>query len=195
LVEDRRQQIVNAGLAILREDGLPGLTQPRICARTGLRQSHLTYYYPTRLDLLTAVTRAAIDRRRVAAQATAAGISSIDDAVSRIAAFAAQHENTRVLLALMQAVDQYPTLQALFDEMTNDMLVTIQALFVKLGIAPTPANTDLLHALVVGLSVVDLATGRSDNQERVRATLAAALQMLTAQQIPRPENGSRSTSA
>jgi len=193
-MEDRRQQIVNAGLAILREEGLPGLTQPRICARTGLRQRHLTYYYPTRLDLLTAVTRAAIERRRVAAQAAAAGINSIDEAVSQIAVFTAQHENTRVLLALMQAVDQHPTLRALYDEMTNDMLATIQSVFVKLGLAQTRANIDLLHTLVVGLSVVDLATGRSGGQDRARAALATAFQMLTAQQNPMAENGSPGTS-
>lgn len=193
-MEDRRQQIVNAGLAILREEGLPGLTQPRICARTGLRQSHLTYYYPTRLDLLTAVTRAAIERRRVAAQAAAAGINSIDEAVSQIAVFTAKHENTRVLLALMQAVDQHPTLRALYDEMTNDMLATIQSVFVTLGLARTRANIDLLHTLIVGLSVVDLATGRSDGQDRARAVLATAFQMLTAQQNPMAENGSPGTS-
>lgn len=194
-MEDRRQQIINAGLAILREDGLPGLTQPRVCARTGLRQSHLTYYYPTRLDLLTAVTRAAIERRRVAAQAAAAGINSLDEATSQIAAFVAQHENTRVLLALMQAVDQYPTLRALYTEMTNDMLITIQSVFVKLGIAPTRANIDLLHALVVGLSVVELATGRDDDQGRARAALATAFHMFTAHQDLTSENGSLGTSA
>lgn len=193
-MEDRRQQIVNAGLATLREEGLPGLTQPRICARTGLRQSHLTYYYPTRLDLLTAVTRAAIERRRVTAQAAAAGINSIDEAVSQIAVFTAQHENTRVLLALMQAVDQHPTLRALYDEMTNDMLATIQSVFVKLGLAQSRASIDLLHTLVVGLSVVDLATGRSDGQDRARAALATAFQILTAQQNPMAENGSLGTS-
>jgi AcrR family transcriptional regulator len=193
-MEDRRQQIVNAGLAILREDGLPGLTQPRICARTGLRQSHLTYYYPTRLDLLTAVTRAAIERRRRAAQATAAGINSIDEAAAQIAAFVAQHENTRVLLALMQAVDQYPTLRALYAEMTNDMLDTIESLFVTLGVAQTRANIDLLHALVVGLSVVELATGRDEDQGRARAALATAFHMFTAQQPPAREHETPRTS-
>ena len=59
-MQDRRHDIVEAGLAVLREHGYTGFTQPRIAARVGLRQSHLTYYYPTRLDLLEAVGRTAI---------------------------------------------------------------------------------------------------------------------------------------
>ena len=60
-MEDRRKHIIDAGLGLLREEGLPGLTQPRIATRTGLRQSHLTYYYPTRAALVAAVARAAVD--------------------------------------------------------------------------------------------------------------------------------------
>ncbi|MHC5540598.1 TetR family transcriptional regulator, partial [Singulisphaera rosea] len=52
---DRRQEIIEAGLATLRERGYSGFTQPRVATRAGLRQSHLTYYYPTRADLLAAV--------------------------------------------------------------------------------------------------------------------------------------------
>ena len=65
-MQDRRQDIIEAGLATLREHGYAGFTQPRVAARAGLRQSHLTYYYPTRIDLLTAVGRAAIDRQLAA---------------------------------------------------------------------------------------------------------------------------------
>jgi AcrR family transcriptional regulator len=67
-VQDRRKEILGAGVTILREQGLAGLTQPRVAAKTGLRQSHLTYYYPTRADLLTAVTCAAIQAQLAGAR-------------------------------------------------------------------------------------------------------------------------------
>ena len=60
-MQDHRKDILDAGMAILQEQGLAGLTQPKIAARTGLRQSHLTYYYPTRADLVTAVARVGIE--------------------------------------------------------------------------------------------------------------------------------------
>ena len=40
-----------------------------VAGLAGLRQSHLTYYYPTRVDLLAAVARAAIDGQLAAVDA------------------------------------------------------------------------------------------------------------------------------
>ena len=65
-MKDRRQDIINASLAVLKASGYAGFTQPRVAAEVGLRQSHLTYYFPTRVDLLAAVARVAIDRQLVA---------------------------------------------------------------------------------------------------------------------------------
>src|SRR5579871_4290355 len=104
-MEDRRQQILDAGLAILREEGLPGFTQPRIAARSGLRQSHLTYYFPTRTTLLAAVARQAIDIQLIAAENMIGKISSPRSAAATIASVVIRHENTRVLVALNQAAD------------------------------------------------------------------------------------------
>ena len=43
--------------------GSSGFKQPRVAAEAGLRQSHLTYYFPTRADLLAGVARAAVERQ------------------------------------------------------------------------------------------------------------------------------------
>lgn len=80
-MKDRRQDIINASLAVLRQSGYSGFTQPRVAAGVGLRQSHLTYYFPARIDLLAGVARAAVDRQ-LAAVDTILGASS--NARSRI---------------------------------------------------------------------------------------------------------------
>src|SRR3546814_3655597 len=54
-VSDR---IVAAGLALLEEEGLKALTQTRIAKRSGLRQSHGTYYFPRIDNLLLAIFEA-----------------------------------------------------------------------------------------------------------------------------------------
>src|SRR5580658_8358896 len=84
-MQDRRKEILDAGIALLREQGLAGLTQPRVAAMTGLRQSHLTYYYPTRADLLAAVARVAMEAQIGAARALFSGISSAEQGADRIA--------------------------------------------------------------------------------------------------------------
>lgn len=188
-MEDRRKQIIDAGLSLLREEGLAGLTQPRIAARTGLRQSHLTYYYPTRAALLAAVAGAAVDIQGAAAQAMVAQITSIKKAIDVIAAVTGQHENTRVLVALNQAADREPDVRALFGKLMDRFVAELTALLAKLGLEPTVANANFLHALFVGLSVTELATTRTGGQAGAKTTLSAAFSMLAAQgkgqQVPR----------
>jgi AcrR family transcriptional regulator len=184
-VEDRRKQIIDAGLSLLREEGLSGLTQPRIAARTGLRQSHLTYYYPTRAALLAAVARAAIELQGGAARALTSRIRSIDSAAEVIAEAAGRHENTRVLVALNQAAEQEPEVRALFNELSDNFFGEIVTLYDKLGLAQEPAHVDLLHALFVGLSVIDLATCRPDQRARSKAALDLAFEVLGARNVLR----------
>src|SRR5258705_13612169 len=114
-MKDRKQIIIEAGLDVLREHGYPGFTQPRVAASAGLRQSHLTYYFPTRVDLLAAVARAAIDGQLNAIDKMLDG-SSKESAAETIASVTGRYANTRVIMALAQAADQEPTLRNLFRE-------------------------------------------------------------------------------
>jgi hypothetical protein len=58
---DRRAIIVMVGIAVLREHGFAGFSQLRVAIRAGVRQSHLTYYFPTRAE--KAVARVAVHRQ------------------------------------------------------------------------------------------------------------------------------------
>ena len=178
-MQDRRKKILDAGLTILREQGLAGLTQPRIAAKTGLRQSHLTYYYPTRADLLTAVTRAAIEAQLAGARSLTKGTVSAKQAAAKMATVAARRENTRVLAALNQAADQEPTVRALFTELLDGFIAELGALLEKLKLSPTEARIDLLHALFVGLSIIDLATRRKNGRARAKAALSLTFDLLS----------------
>jgi AcrR family transcriptional regulator len=177
-MKDRRQDIVNAGLAVLRERGFSGFTQPRVASEAGLRQSHLTYYFPTRVDLLTGVARAAIERQLGMVDAIL-GASSPQAAAKVIANVAVRHENTRVIMALAQAADQEPALRGLFRELADGIILRAGKLLENLKITPTDEHCYLLHALSVGLAVIDLATARKDGERRAEHTLRTALTLLT----------------
>jgi AcrR family transcriptional regulator len=178
-MQDRRQKILETGLAILREQGLAGLTQPRVAAGAGLRQSHLTYYYPTRADLLMAVARAAIEAQLGAALSLSKGVSSRKSAAARMAAAVTRHENTRVLAALNQAADQEPRVKALFNELLGGFTAELGGLLGKVRIAPTAANVDLLHAVFVGLAIIDLATSRKNGRARANAALKVLFDLMS----------------
>jgi AcrR family transcriptional regulator len=174
-MKDRRQALIEAGLQILREDGLAGLTQPKVAARAGLRQGNLTYYFPTRSEMLEAVARAAIDRQLTAADEMARGAAggSVEKAAATLATVLTRHETTRVLVGLAQAADQQPAVRTLFNELADGFLLRLSALLADLGLDPSPARVDLAHALLVGLSVIDLATGRRNSKARTKAALEA----------------------
>ena len=178
-MQDRREQIIEAGLATLREHGYAGFTQPRVAARAGLRQSHLTYYHPTRLDLLAAVGRAAVDRLLAALDATLGSLSSPDAAPHAIAALISRHDNTRVLMALAQASDEEKLLRELFRELADGIVARIsRTLLGHHDPAATEVPARLLHSLTVGLAVVELATARPDGVERAARVLEAAFHLI-----------------
>lgn len=177
-MQDRRQEILDAGLATLREHGYAGFTQPRVAARARLRQSHLTYYFPTRADLLAAVARAAIDAQLAAIDAVLRH-PAFRPGSGALARLLIQHENTRVLMALAQAADQEPPLRALFRELANGVASRILGLLKARNPSATEADARLLHAVAVGLAVTDLATGPPDAESRAAATLQAAFAMIS----------------
>jgi AcrR family transcriptional regulator len=174
---DRRYDIVQAGLTVLREHGFAGFTQPRIAAAAGVRQSHLTYYYPTRVDLLTAVAHAAIERL-LAAVETAFEESTPKAAAARMASVAVRRENTRVLMALAQVADQEPALREIFRELADGIIVRVGKLLKNLQVKATDEHCYLVHALTVGMAVLYLATAREDGERRSARTLEVALNLL-----------------
>jgi AcrR family transcriptional regulator len=178
-MQDLRKTILEAGIALLREHGLSSLTQPKIAAKTGLRQSHLTYYYPTRVDLLTAVTRVAIDAQLAGVRSLVKGASSARKTASTMAAFTVLHENTRVLAALNQAADQEPAVRTLFNELLGGFTAELKTLLEKLGLPADEPCVDLVHALLVGLSIIDLATARRKGKARAEAVLNLAFAQLS----------------
>jgi AcrR family transcriptional regulator len=177
-VTDRRDKLIEAGLEMLREEGLAGFSQARIATRVGLRQGHLTYYFPTRTILLAAVARRAIDNQLASLARMAANTESKEAAAKAIAAATLNHRNTRVLVALNQAADQEPELRTLFNELTDGFVSALRNLLQMLGLEAGEDRIDTVHALFVGLSVIELATSRARGRERSEAALLSALSML-----------------
>jgi AcrR family transcriptional regulator len=188
--EDRRKQIIAAGLDLLREEGLPGLTQPKIAKRTGLRQSHITYYFPTRTDLLAAVSRAAIDIQLAVVAGMVDSIKTGRQATALIAEVTARHDNTRILVALNQAADREPAVRELFQALNEGFVGEIARLLSKLGVSDEAGNVDLVHAIFVGLSVIDLATSRTRGVARSKAALEALFRLLAVGGDQAPAAGS-----
>jgi AcrR family transcriptional regulator len=170
MLQDRREIILKAAIATLREYGFSGFTQPRVAKRADVRQSHLTYYFPTRLALLEAVARLAVDGQLAALQSIV-GLTSVPAVIKNITSMIGRHENTRVLMALAQAADEEPSLRSLFRELADGILSRLRQLLENLHLHATEEQVNLIHSLAVGLAVVDLATQRPHSKRRVEAIL------------------------
>jgi AcrR family transcriptional regulator len=170
VLQDRREIILKAAIATLREHGFSGFTQPRVAKRADVRQSHLTYYFPTRLALLEGVARLAVDGQLAALQSIV-DLPSVPAVIKHISAMIVRHENTRVLMALAQAADEEPSLRGLFRELADGIVSRLRQLLNNLHLGATEEDVNLIHSLSVGLAVVDLATQRPHSKRRVEAIL------------------------
>jgi len=170
---DRREVILAAAVATLREVGYSGFTQPRVAKRAEVRQSHLTYYFPTRLALLEAVARIVVENQ-LALLDESLQVSSVQAAMKAMTSVVVRPENTRVLMALAQAADEESSLSHVFRDLADGIALRISRLFEKLDIEATPEQISLILAVSVGLAVINLATQRPNPKTRVEAVLACA---------------------
>jgi AcrR family transcriptional regulator len=178
-MDDKRKHIIESALVELRKGGFAAFSQTKVAKRAGLRQSHLTYYYPTRVDLLIAVAEAAMEHQLSALDCLLLE-SPQDRAPERIAVLLGRKENARVLLALVQGADEEPRLRALFGDFATQMRERATALLAgDSGRKVPPLDAFLLHALCVGMAVLGLALDDAGGGEAQKvAVISTAIEML-----------------
>src|ERR671924_1350465 len=103
---DVRTRILEAALRLLGEGGgAQNLTQPRVSKEAGVRQSHLTYYFPTVTDLLQAVARHSF--QSLAKELTGADARARSASLAEAIAKATRDKRrVRVMLALVHSADR-----------------------------------------------------------------------------------------
>jgi len=186
---DRRESLIEAAITAVREGGYPALTQPKVAKLAGMSQSHLTYYFPTRSDLVKAVAerivRAQLDR--VDAQAAP---PSPEAAISNVTELVTATGTTRVFMALVLAADAEPGARAALHELVAGMRERDTYLLAALsGDTQSPerisAHADdgrLFHAAVVGATILSLTEGERADDEATAQMLAHLLELLTQHQ-------------
>lgn len=178
---DVRERLLLAALELLREQGLAGLTQPRVAKAAKISQSHLTYYFPTRADLLLAV----LERAAAAQQAgVAASFAAADQGAGALAAAVASTlsrvENTRVLVSFVLASDGDPAARALYAKLVSGMRTAIAETLPKIGAQSDEDAVLMTHALGTGLAIIALALGEAMPPERIQSALERLFSALSA---------------
>lgn len=115
-----RERILQAAMAILREAGIQGLSQVQVARRANVRQSHLTYYFPTRHDLIEAVAVRFVDGGIHSLGGAAAGSAAGDAGalLQHIAAAITDRGHMRMFAGVIVEADRDPELRAVVARLT-----------------------------------------------------------------------------
>ena len=162
---DVRQRILDAALGLMAEHGFMEVTQPKIARAAGVRQSHLTYYFPTRNDLLKAVAVHSIETLLDSLVAGASAGKLTPELFAQFAGEAlADKRRARVMLGLIVSSEEDREIK----QFLRDFIVRVRATMTNvarlLGREPDPINIVALHMLCVGATILNVA--RDDANSR-----------------------------
>ena len=169
---DVRGRILDAALGLLAQGGAQELTQPRVARAAGVRQSHLTYYFPTRAELLQAVAYRSIEALAGpllrAAQRGKLGLDALPDALARAIT---DKRRTRTMLALVGTADRDPAVQERLRRFIREARARLAAVMNAAGGTGDEDNVAFLHTLLVGAAVLHLARDNAESRREAQAVL------------------------
>ena len=168
-----RDRILEAALGLLAEGGTHELTQPRVAKAAGVRQSHLTYYFPTRGELLQAVARHSIEK--LAGQLAHRRRASFAEG---IAAGAADKRRSRVMLGLVAAADRDPKIKQRMRRFVAELRARMTPVLGAAGLRTDPDSVAFFHACIVGCAVLQLARDNAQARSEAKAVLRKAAECI-----------------
>ena len=149
-----RERILRAAMAILREAGIQGLSQVQVARRAKVRQSHLTYYFPNRHDLVEAVAVRFIDGVVRGLQELTAGsaVGGPSAMLQRVADAIADQGHMRMFTGVIVEADGDPKLRSI---VVRETLRLQSVLAELLGGEDAMGRAALLLASLWGLGLYD----------------------------------------
>ncbi|HEU5077196.1 MAG TPA: TetR/AcrR family transcriptional regulator [Polyangiaceae bacterium] len=163
---DLRQRIVDAATEVLEQQGPKRLTQPVVAKLLGIRQSHLTYYFPRRADLLMALADRFLEHVANALGQIGEGKQRAEEVWLAVNRSITAPGSMRSFLGLLIEAEQDPTLRELL-AVHSEQFVGLVAR--ELGRSPADADVRLGLAALRGIALDGLLHRRTHS---ARAALA-----------------------
>ncbi|MGD2139263.1 MAG: TetR/AcrR family transcriptional regulator [Burkholderiales bacterium] len=186
---DVRACILDAALDLLGDHGVSKLTQPNVAKAAGIRQSHLTYYFPTRADLLKATALHSIESMIGMLSHRALDGKLSPDLLAQIASdMVDDKRRARVVLGLVVASDEDREIKSFLRDFVDRIRAGIGRVIELLGQHADPQRIALFHTLVVGAAVLHLARDNAASRRESGAMVRFAVEQFLQDQ---PENGKK----
>ncbi len=176
-----REKILTAASELLLNDGFSTLTQQAVAARAGVRQSHVTYYFPTRNDLLRATAQFGVEKLfdpALIAEAAMTGQPSLEVFRSMLMPDKTDRQWFRLMTGLLIASDEDPSIRPWLREFDERILQKIAAGFAAVGVAITVDQQHFLHATFIGALHLDMQAQTDASFALVERTVKMALDLV-----------------
>lgn len=180
-----RERILHAAVALLNDEGFTSLTQHRVAERAGVRQSHITYYFPVRNDLLreTAVygCNALLETLSGSIEA---GLFTAKNFRDFLVSDISDRRFARLMTALVVASDEDDRIKpwlASFESANRDRLIDC---FHRLGFDVSTDDIEMFHAAYVGAVFLDLGEASDESLARSQRIVMHAYDQITRPKAP-----------
>jgi AcrR family transcriptional regulator len=163
--DDARRRIVDAAIRVLEARGTKGFGQVRVAREAGLQQGHLTYYFPHKRDLVTAVLARLSEGARGEFDRVVAARSALPtDEAQRLLTDVARMllrdgRRARILIAMLAEADEDEAVRAALVELLREQR---RAMAVMLGREADDPQVHLALAALRGLGIEQLLAPTSD---------------------------------
>ena len=182
-----RDRILNAAVLLLNDEGFSALTQTRVAERAGVRQSHVTYYFPSRNELLRETAVYGCNAMlAIMASGIESGILTLENFLDFLIADVSDRRFARLMTALIVASDEDQTIKpwlASFEQANRDKL---QHSFSNLGLQISIEDIELFHAAYVGAVILDLGEESEESLARSQRIVRTAFTRIAARSITPP---------
>lgn len=185
-----KESILEAGVALLESRGIAALTQPQVAAAAGVKQSHLTYYFPTRTDLLMAIADHWVTQAMVALSARVGEKPAFATLAERLAETMIAGEPARAIIGLIVAADAEPRIRDTLRHLDGVIRSHFKGILASAGLPASDEDALLLHATAVGLAVMHQSRLDADSSVEFRSGINALLRAL----LSSPPNGAKEES-
>lgn len=193
--QNARERILDAAVDVLESSGLRKLAQPHIAKVAGVAQGHLTYYFPKKSDLVSALVGRFIDllKEDLPHNLREGALERVDLMRARALRMAFRvvknRARMRMLLGLIVTAEDDPAVRKTLAE----NLELVQSLVAKfLGKSASDPDAEIVLAMLWGVGVQHLILegSRSDAQtDKVLSRLEDWLIAIPEPKAPRPRRG------
>lgn len=149
-----RDRLIAATLELAQTMSLHEMSQARVAAAAGVRQSHLTYYFPARVDLVKATVLAIRDQMLQTTSLITAMDGNSAQAVDAVRNYFSTNvrdlPKARMMLSLMLAADEDPSLREWLEELDRESIGQLQQVLLMLGFEADIVDVELFQITLVG---------------------------------------------